>query len=477
MDRWKSAVLTTCLACSTMPSPVTADAYRFRTDGGSYDATWTGRFDVPENPGFQGTDSTYSIPLGGSTRKLGVQFSAPSWSMFTGGDTFVGWSDTSRPRRRSRDARGNGYFQFAPNTLSLFEGAGDGSMRSLTFQHKGLPTSDPGFLLQRRDAVSMVPNTDTGLVRWPADGTVVNHGYGGTWLVQFWSVVEGLTLRDIHLATWLTAPISANSHPYQGDVGGSWRISSPGNLFAAPSGPYTGPRVMGNAVLNLATDYDAFASDGYVYVYGIQEAGAASNKHAFVARAKATELHDPSRYQFWTGSFPDAPNRIEQAQPLRDVHGATIVGLASEFGVFQLPNGHFALLYIENDGIDPKTWLPESRPRILVRTTTDAGGKSPAGPWSDPTVLGTLDIPASGNATLGLPDLTVQGFPKDSYFAYGAKPHPQYSRLDSDEHDGELLVSVNLNGNGPGLSAFVLTDIYRPRFFRFKFYRERDRAQ
>jgi hypothetical protein len=50
------------------------------------------RFRFPANPGWQGTHSTCSIPLSGFWR-LGAHWSCPAWSLFTGGDTFVGRLD------------------------------------------------------------------------------------------------------------------------------------------------------------------------------------------------------------------------------------------------------------------------------------------------------------------------------------------------------------------------------------------------
>jgi len=461
-------------------STAAAEAYRFRTTGVAIDAEWTQRFRFPANPGWQGTDSTYSIPLSGF-RRLGANWTAPAWSLFSGGDTFVGWLNNDTPRTRWA-------YVFAPNTLSLFNGQGSAALGSQYFKWKGLPFSDSNFLFQDREAVAMVRGRD-GYVRWPADGSVVNHGLGGTWLVQFWSVVDTASLQvmGVDVATWVTAPPNpSTTHPYNGAAGGTWNITLATNNWLARSGSYTSNRYMGNAVLNLATGLDAFVSDGFVYVYGVQEAGDAAKKRVFVARTVPTALHDPSRWSYWTGStdaqgmptFPTQANSIAAAAPLVDTGGNIIQGLAAEFSVFQLPNGHFAMLYTEGDGqatYTPGVAVPVSPVRVLVRTTK--GSKpSPAGPWSAPTAIYTVDVPKTGNPDLGLPDLTAAGFTKDVYWTYGAKAHPQYSKPQLNAVDGELLVSFNINSWG-GLSAFNLADVYRPRFIRVKFYKVANQEQ
>ena len=163
---------------------------------------------------------------------------------------------------------------------------------------------------------------------------------------------------------------------------------------------------------------------------------------------------------------------------MRDTAGNIIHGLASEFSVFQLPNGHFAMLYTEGDGqatYTPGSAVPISPVRILVRTTKGSQ-PSPAGPWSAPIAIYTVDIPKTGNTALGLPDLTAAEFAKDVYWTYGAKAHPQYSKPQADANDGELLVSFNINSLG-GSAAFKLADVYRPRFVRVKFYKVANQEQ
>lgn len=461
-----------------------ADAYRFKTTGAVVDTNWTNRFKYPANPGWQGSDSTYSIPLNGF-RKLGQNWTSAVWSMFTGGDTFVGWLNAPQPNiPRTRWG-----YVFPGNTISLFEGQGSGATGSHYFKWKGLPFTDPLFLYQDKNDVAMVRGGN-GRVRWPADGTIVNHGFGGTWLVQFWSVVQpaALDIVDVDVATWTTGPVNASTnYPYLGNAGGTWNIGPTTNARLAPGTGYTGPRVMGAAVMNLATDFDAFVKDGFVYVYGFQAEADASKKRGFVARALPTELHDSTKWRYWSGAvdgtgtpvFPSTANSISAAAPMKDTSGNVIQGLASEYSVLQLPNGHFALVYTEADGLvpyTPGTALPTNPVKIVVRTTTQAR-RSPAGPWGPPVVVYTVNAPATGNTALGLPNLTTS-HDGDVYHIYGGKAHPQYSKREvGTSTDGELLISFNVNTFGTKNAAFGLADVYRPRFVRVRYHKVANQNQ
>ena len=133
------------------------------------------------------------------------------------------------------------------------------------------------------------------------------------------------------------------------------------------------------------------------------------------------------------------------------------------------------MLYTEGDGLVSygSAAIPTATPRILMRTTMGTSFPSPAGPWSAPIVVHTPNVPATGNVELGLPSL--REYPRDVYWIYGAKAHPQFSKRETGTEDGELLVSFNVNSWGsdsPATSAsFNLTDVYRPRFVRVRFHK------
>lgn len=469
------------------------DAYRFKPDSGALHTTWTNRF--KKTSGFTGTDSSYSIPLNNATgRKLGANATSSTWSMFTGGDTFVGVVDTSvTPWTRGDTSR----WQFVNNTLGLY----DGSSRSdaatqLSFKWKGDVVADPYFESTDQEQMAMMPALDEadGVYSyfWPADGVVVplpppRQGYQ---LVQFWARMRsdrGLAVQSINISTWqLPSAVDPTSHyPYAGEHGSTWNSWAHhgfpiDNLWSASSGgDYTGPRIMGNAVLDLSSATSSFHADTFVYVYGVQ-GGDYGTKYGFVARSTTADLTDPSKWLFWNGSS-FAATRLSDAAPLLKQDGTRIDDLASEFSVFQLPNGHYAMVYTKFDGYEDPAFAFTN---IVVRTTTGTN-PTPAGPWQTAAVqIYRVNHPPTGNTKLGLPD--VSWFIDHAYWVYGGKAHPHlstreasWSNGDNALGNGKLLISFNVNARlAPGVEttssmgpAFHFADVYRPRFLTVDYYK------
>jgi hypothetical protein len=306
---------------------------------------------------------------------------------------------------------------------------------------------------------------------WPLDGIVVPRpaaAGGGQQFVQFaMKVSGGLTSTAVSQMTWpVPAGVNyATDWPYNGSRGVTWSSSldSVGvqpNLYKADpdgSGP-TGELVMGTAICDTSVASHAYTADGFVYTYGTRNDFL--SKKVFVSRATPENVANPPAWAFWNASsnaWVTGASAIDSATPMRDTSNATLGDMAVEYSVTQLPDGRFAMVYLNADALGTQ---------ISARYANAAQG-----PWSARQMLYNVSIPNSGNAELGLPDIT--GFSDWQYVIYGAKAHAQLSEAPSGlgaANAGEMLISFNVNTwkiNGSTSQpdpSWVYGSIYEPRF-------------
>jgi len=164
------------------------------------------------------------------------------------------------------------------------------------------------------------------------------------------------------------------------------------------------------------------AGAGYLYIYGIREAGPL-NKQLLVARAPAASIEPFDTWRFYTARGEWSPQAAEAA-PIAD-------GLTSELSVERLKTGGRDLLVMVQSE-------PVFGRRILVRTAP-----RPEGPW-----------------TRAAPVYEVAGVAKNkTYFTYAAKGHAPLAR------EGELLITYVINSHD-FWAMLGDAQIYRPRFVR-----------
>lgn len=169
-----------------------------------------------------------------------------------------------------------------------------------------------------------------------------------------------------------------------------------------------GERIWGSALL----------VDGrHIYIYGIEDqARKLGSKQLIVACAPLDKLAQFDAWQFrrrngWTKT--PAPESLS-------------TGLANEFSVSRLANGHYLLVYTESGLSD----------RVVGRVAA-----SPDGPWSEPLLLFTCPEMAADNGV----------------FCYAAKEHSWANK------GNEILVSYCVNAWNFG-RLFEDEAVYRPRF-------------
>jgi glycoprotein endo-alpha-1,2-mannosidase len=411
--------------------------------------SWTSQ--LASTSGWTGADGLYSIPMNGN-RKLGSAYDTPGWQTFTFNDSLIGTVDASDRRTG---------FRFINNSIGMYSGMG-AAPTPISFKWKGdqLPPFD--------SAASMITGPDAGGLYWPLDGIVVPRTGGGEQYVQFAMKIEGgLTATAVSQMTW-PVPDGVNystNWPYNGNRGDTWSssIDSVGplpNLYKADpdgSGP-TGELVMGTAILDTSSAAKAYTANGYAYIYGTRNDFL--SKKVFVARAVPEDVSNPSAWAFWnaaSSAWVTGASAINSATPMRDTSNAALGDMAVEYSVTQLPDGRFAMVYLNADALGTQ---------ISARYAS-----APQGPWSARQLLYNVSIPNSGNSALGLPDISA--YSDWMYVIYGAKAHAQLSKAPSGlgtENAGKLLISFNVNTwktNGstsqpdPG---WVYGSIYRPRF-------------
>jgi uncharacterized protein YjbI with pentapeptide repeats len=401
--------------------------------------------------GWTGADGLYSIPMNGN-RKLGSAYHTPGWQTFTFNDSLIGTVNEFDERTG---------FRFINNSIGMYSGTG-ATPTPISFKWKG--DQNPPF----DTAESMITGPVTGGLYWPLDGIVVPRVGGGQQFVQFAMKINGgLTPTGVSQMTWpLPDGVNyASNWPYNGNRGDTWNssidsVGSLPNLYKSDpdgSGP-TGELVMGTAILDISNATTSYAANGYVHIYGTRNDFL--SKKVFVARAPPADVSNPSAWSFWNASsstWVSGASAIGSATPMRDTSNATIGDMAVEYSVTQLPDGRFVMVYLHTDALGTQ---------ISARYAS-----APQGPWSTRQMLYNVSIPNTGNAALGLPDISA--FSDWKYVIYGAKAHAQLSEAPSgagSANAGQMLVSFNVNNwkiNGstsqpdPG---WLYGSIYHPRF-------------
>ncbi len=159
--------------------------------------------------------------------------------------------------------------------------------------------------------------------------------------------------------------------------------------------------------------------DGYIYIYGTK----GKNKQLIVARVKANTFKTFAGWQFWNGKEWGA-----------DVNSAKAISanVSNELSVSLLPNGKYALIYLQGG---------------MGENIVMQAGDSPVGPFSEPMIL----------------YITAEGKLNKNYFTYNAKAHPSLSKK------GELLISYNVNSFNFFKEIKENATLYRPRFIKLVF--------
>jgi hypothetical protein len=410
---------------------------------------WTGQ--LAGTSGWTGADGLYVIPMNGN-RKLGSDYNSPGLQTFTFNDSLIGTVNSSEQRTG---------FSFINNSIGTYSGTG-ATPTPISFKWKG--DQLPPF----SSAASMITAPVGGGLYWPLDGIVVPINGGGQQFVQFAMKVNGgLTPSGVSQMSW---PVPAGADyttnwPYNDNRGSTWSSSldSAGplpNLYKADpdgSGP-TGELVMGTAILDTSSVSKSYTADGFVYIYGTRNDFL--SKKVFVARAVLANVTNPSSWAFWNASshaWVTGSSAINSATPMQDTSNTTLGDMAVESSVTQLPDGRFAMVYLNADALGTQ---------ISARYAS-----APQGPWSARQMLYNVSIPNTGNPALGLPD--ISNYSDWKYVIYGAKAISQLSEAPSglgEVNAGKMLISFNVNTwktNGstsqpdPG---WVDGSIYHPRF-------------
>jgi hypothetical protein len=169
----------------------------------------------------------------------------------------------------------------------------------------------------------------------------------------------------------------------------------------AVNGVYYGPRIL--------------ADSAWYYIYGRRDESEGSNlPYAHVARAPLEGLMGPWEYFNGSGWDIDPASSV----PMHDQPVSQQFCVSTYLGKYIL--------------LSQEIWLSA---KIYTYTSN-----SPSGPWSNKKLIYTTPE-TSGDV-----------------FTYNAYAHPQF------DHDRELLVSYNVNGDF--FSIFSNVEIYRPRFIR-----------
>lgn len=420
---------------------------------------WSNVFKLPNGP-YTGSDGIVSIPLNGID-KLGSGYDTPGWQQWTTGDAFIGQYNSVSGVRNSGT-------KFVNNIVGIQNSSG-ATPNFTSFRYRGSIATTP------QEQMAIVPRNSRGDYQWPSDGLVVNGK-----VVQLSIRMNGTDQVGVSL---IEAPVPSslniNTFPYANPANITVRdmesangvkiSNNNANLYTphtrtGSSDPYVGPRSATGAVLDLRNNTVAYDGTGYIYTYAVQQGAGFFEKFAFVGRAKAGVFATSSAWEWylpaqnkWVTSTPTA-SALSMATPLRTTSGGTVNDAASEFSVFQMPDGRLAMVYAQND----------ISSNIAVRY---APAGHPEGPWSAPTVIYNIAVPDAGNSAIGLRPLPA-GFPGASwsYVTYGAKVHPQLSKAPTGTgtaNSGRLLLSYHLQTWGPAgqLSPeFSYGDIYRIRF-------------
>jgi hypothetical protein len=412
-------------------------------------ANWTAQ--LANSSGWTGADGMYAIPMDGN-RKLGSDYNSPGWQTFTFNDSLIGTVNPSGQRAG---------FSLINNSIGMYSATG-AAPSPISFKWNGdqlPPFSSPA---------PMITAPVGGGLYWPIDGIVVPTTGGGQQFVQFAMKVNGgLSPSGVSQMTW---PVPAGvdyttNWPYNGNRGSTWfssldSVGSQANLYKADpdgSGPI-GELVMGTAILDTSSVSKAYMADGFDYIYGTRNDFL--SKKVFVARAVPANVTNPSAWAFWNASshtWVTGSSAINSATPMQDTSNATLGDMAVEYSVTQLPDGRFAMVYLNADALGTE---------ISARYAS-----LPQGPWSVRQLLYNVSIPNTGNSALGLPD--ISSYSDWEYVIYGAKAISQLSEAPSglgEENAGKMLISFNVNTwktNGSTTQTdpgWVYGSIYHPRF-------------
>ncbi len=417
--------------------PITTWANNWSNSFKAYSATYTG------------SDGMVSIPLNGID-KLGSAYDTPGWQQWTTGDTFLG---TYNPASGVR----TGASKFVNNVVSMQQTSGASPAANI-YKYRGSISSTA------QEQMAIILRNTSGQYYWPSDGQVVNGK-----VVQLAIRMNGFVQAGVSLIQApVPATITSSAYPYASTASITVADNNP-NLYQAHtntgvSDPYSGDRSATAAVMDLSNNTTAYAGDGYIYTYAVQQGTGFFEKYAFVGRATPANFSTPAAWEWWAPTFnrwisvSGTSPGLAVATPMKTTSNGKVNDAASEFSVFQMPDGRFAMVYDQND-ISGK----------IVARYAPAG--HPEGPWSSPTVIYTIPTPDSGNGQLGLRALP-RGFSGTdwSYVTYGAKVHPQLSKAPTGtgaSRAGRLLLSFHLQTWGPAgqfSPEFSYGDIYRPRF-------------
>lgn len=158
--------------------------------------------------------------------------------------------------------------------------------------------------------------------------------------------------------------------------------------------------------------------DGYIYVYGVK----GKSKQLLVSRVLPKDFENFETWRFWDGKSWNAD--MYQSVPVAE-------NVSNEMSVSSLPDGRFALVYLQNG---------------MGTTIGMRVGATPYGPFGAQMDLWECKEPQQKNI-----------------FTYNAKAHPSISR------PGELLISYNVNAFDFVNEIQTNPNFYRPRFIRIKF--------
>lgn len=375
-----TAALLLLAACSAAPPPAPAPAPRVLTARPAPE--WTALFE--RRTGWLAADGLYSIPRpDGSTLLL---FS----------DTILG------------DGHGDRIdgLQFLNNTVAVLDGTAP-DPAAVAFHWRGGAGDTQTVFVPR------TPSADAGSWYWLGDG-FVNPALGDTTYVFAYRMrrtdADGIFNFAPDGVALLALPPD-DPPPFRRHV----QRETP---FFVPAAPDRRERLFGSGVFVNTEAAGAPAPDGYVYVYGIDEAV----KGLLVARVRPAAFGEFDAWRFWNGQGWTA----EMAEA-----AVVTTRISNELSVTPLADGRYLLVF----------QLDTAAPDVAARV-----GATPYGPFGE---VQTLYRCPEAEADLGDLDL----------FCYNAKAHPHLSP------DGRLLVSYNVNAFGGGLEALALAHrYYRPRF-------------
>ncbi|MCL2043419.1 MAG: discoidin domain-containing protein [Treponema sp.] len=197
---------------------------------------------------------------------------------------------------------------------------------------------------------------------------------------------------------------------------------------------------LGCAVLNNTAGAGALKPDGYIYVYGVFTVpipGWGSDRRLVVARVKAENVQDFSKYEYlWSdNSWKLQAWGLNLSDP-KFLTPSNQLNLAFEFSIHEIKSGpdagKFMQVYMDTRFFDK--W-------VRIRTAN-----SPYGDFS-----GMQQIFFITDPFFTLPD-------DGSLYVYNGKAHTAVSP------DNELYITYNVNG---GDSEIKYMDIGRPRFIRY----------